>query len=174
MSGPGGNGHLEGDNSNLDEYANYFGVTAVCAVNDHDTRSAYSEMGANLWVCAPSGDFSQGYRGIVTTENNDRYVYDFGGTSSATPVVSGVAALMRSANPDLTWRDLKLILAASARNNDAGNPGWEDGARKYRSGSDTDRYHFSHEYGFGVVDAKAAVDLAKAWSNLPPLQSSTA
>ena len=174
MSWAGGNGHLEGDNSNLDEYANYFGVTAVCAVNDHDTRSAYSEMGANLWVCAPSGDFSQGYRGIVTTENNDRYTDDFSGTSAATPVVSGVAALMRSANPDLTWRDLKLILAASARKNDAGSPGWEDGARKYRSGSDTDRYHFSHEYGFGVVDAKAAVDLAKAWSNLSPLQSSTA
>ena len=170
----GGNGHLIGDNSNLDEYANFFGVTAVCAVNDHDTRSAYSEMGANLWVCAPSGDFSQGYRGIVTTENNDRYEDYYSGTSTATAVVSGVAALMRSANPDLTWRDLKLILAASSRKNDAGNSGWEDGARKYRSGFDTDRYHFSHEYGFGVVDVKAAVDLAKRWRNLPPLQSSVA
>ena len=169
-----GNSHLEGDNSNLNELANYYAVTAVCAVNDQDTRSAYSEMGANLWVCGPSSDRGKGYRGIVTTENSDRYVDDFSGTSAATPVVSGVAALLRSANPDLTWRDLKLILAASARKNDAGNPGWEDGARKYGSGSAADRYHFNHEYGFGVVDARAAVDLAKMWTNLPPLTSSSA
>ena len=169
----GGNGHLRGDNSNLDEYANYYAVTAVCAVSDHDTRSSYSEMGANLWVCAPSNDPSHQHRGIVTTENSNRYYSEFGGTSAATPVVSGVAALMRSANPELTWRDLKLILAASARKNDAANPGWEDGARKYGSGSDTDRYHFNHEYGFGVVDAKAAVDLAKGWPSLPPMDQST-
>ena len=169
-----GNSHLEGDNSNLNELANYYAVTAVCAVNDQDTRSAYSEMGANLWVCGPSRDRGKGYRGIVTTENSDRYVDDFSGTSAATPVVSGVAALLRSANPDLTWRDLKLILAASARKNDAGNPGWEDGARKYGSGSAADRYHFNHEYGFGVVDARAAVDLAKMWTNLPPLTNSSA
>ena len=168
----GGNGHLEGDNSNLNELANYYGVTAVCAVNDGDTRSNYSEMGANLWVCAPSSG-GLDYRRIVTTENYDRYMDDFGGTSSATPTVSGVAALMRNANPDLTWRGLKLILAASARKNDAGNSGWRDGARKYGPESNTDRYHFSHEYGFGVVDAGAAVDLAKGWSGLPPLQSST-
>ena len=43
-----------GDDSNLDELANYYAVTAVCAVNDGDTRSVYSEKGANLWVCAPS------------------------------------------------------------------------------------------------------------------------
>ena len=170
-----GNGHMEGDNSNLEEYSNYYAVTAVCGVNDLDTRSDFSEMGANLWVCAPSNDTNRDERrGIVTIENSDRYVDDFGGTSAATPVVSGAAALMRSANPDLTWRDLKLILAASARKNDAENPGWEDGARKYGSDSAADRYHFNHEYGFGVVDARAAVDLAKGWTNAPPLQSSTA
>ena len=88
-------------------------------------------------------------------------------------MVSGVAALMRSANKDLTWRDLKLIIAASARKNDVHNLGWEEGARKYGSDSDsdTDRYHFNHEYGFGVVDAASAVDLAGDWNNVPTLQS---
>ena len=148
-------------------------MTAVCAVNDQDTRSTYSEMGANLWVCGPSKDRREGYRGIVTTENYDHYRDDFGGISAATPIVSGVAALLRQANPALTWRDLKLILAASARKNDATNSGWEDGAPKYGSDSATDRYHFNHEYGFGVVDTKAAVDLARGWTNAPPLQSST-
>ena len=81
---------------------------------------------------------------------------------------------MRDANPNLTWRDLKLILAASARKNDPTNTGWKDGARKYGSTSATDLYHFNHEYGFGVVDAKAAVDMAKGWgNNLPQLQSAT-
>ena len=49
-----GNGALRGDNSNFDGYANHYGVTAACAVNDQGQRSAYSEEGANLWVCAPS------------------------------------------------------------------------------------------------------------------------
>ena len=164
-----GNGYFGGDEANLGEVGNYHGVTAVCAVGDNDVRSPYSETGANLWVCAPSNG---GNLGIVTTENSDRYNPRFGGTSAATPIVSGVVALMREANPDLTWRDLKLVLAASARKNDAGNFGWEDGAHKYGAESDTDRYHFNHEYGFGMVDAKAAVELAEGWSNLPPFESS--
>ena len=101
----------------------------------------------------------------MTTENSNRYRDDFGGTSSAAPAVSGVAALVRQANPDLTWRDVKLVLAETARKNDPANPGWEDGARMY--GLATGSYHFNHEYGFGVVDAAAAVELAKSWTNLP-------
>ena len=171
----GGNGHLLGDDSNLDEYVNYHGVTAACSVQGRGARAPYSEMGANLWVCAPSnqrpGVFGLGGRfGIVTTENSDNYVNNFGGTSAAAPVVSGVAALMRSANPDLTWRDLKLILAASAQKNDPDNTGWEEGARKYRSESATNRYHFNHEYGFGLVDAGAAVAMAEQWVNVPGME----
>ena len=164
-----GNSALEGADLNLNELANFYAVTGVCAVNDRDRRSAYSDWGAPLWVCAPSSDRGS-YRGIVTTDNSDRYHrYTFTGTSAASPIVAGVAALLRDANPDLTWRDLKLILAGSARKNDPGNPGWEDGAIQY--GSTAERYHFNPEYGFGVVDAKAAVDLAKSWTTVPPLES---
>ena len=170
----GGNGHQEGGHSNLNEYANHYAVTAVCGTNDIGTRRVSSEFGANLWVCAPAGDYEDAQIGIVTTENYDRYTYGLRGTSISTAIVSGVAALVRDANPNLTWRDLKLILAASARKNDPTNPGWEDGARIYGSMSAADRYHFNHEYGFGVVDAKAAVDMAKGWTNAPPMKSARA
>ena len=171
-----GNGHLLGDDSNYDGVANYFGVTAVCSVHAGGSRAGYSEMGANLWVCGPSNDRPLslgGVQGILTTENSDRYYNDFGGTSAASPIVAGVAALMRSANPDLTWRDLKLILAATAQKNDPASSGWEDGARMYRAYSDADRYHFNHGYGFGLADAGAAVDLAQEWTNLPTLMAAS-
>ena len=168
----GGNGHRIGDDANLDGRANFYAVTAACAVTHRGDRSSYSEVGANLWVCGQGGDFVLEDDLLVgTTENSDRYVDTFNGTSAATPIVSGVAALVRQANPSLTWRDVKLILAGSARKNDPHNEGWEYGATAY--GSSTDRYHFNHEYGFGVVDAAAAVELAKAWNNLPPMREAS-
>ena len=184
-AGNGGDTSGANDNSNLDGYANFYGVTAVCAVNYNDVKSIYSEPGANLWVCAPSNGVSQ--PGITTTAEGATlhffgngsdfrpgfYRDNFGGTSAAAPIVSGVVALMRSANANLTWRDVKLILAASARKNHAGDGGWEQGALRY--GSDTDSYSFNHKYGFGVVDAGAAVALANAWTtNVPTMRSSEA
>ncbi len=146
-------------------------MTAVCAIGHDDERSAYSEKGANLWVCAPSNSGRDDQPGIATTDNLNRYRDNFGGTSAATPIVSGVVALVREANNALTWRDVKLILAASARKNDTDNSGWEEGTFKY--GSTTDRYNFNHEYGFGTVDAKAATDLASGWTNVGDLREIT-
>ena len=167
----GGNGAEDGDNSNLDEYNNLYAVTSVCAVNHDGKLASYSEPGANLWVCAPSSDREAKAAGIATTDNGNRYQDGFGGTSASAPIVSGVAALIRAANNDLTWRDVKLILAASARKNDSTNAGWEEGEEKY---GDTGDYNFNHQYGFGVVNAAKAVDLASGWRNLPPLRKSSA
>ena len=160
---PAGNGAQLGDHANLSEFANHHGVTAVCAVNDQGVRAGYSERGDNLWVCGPSGDIPRNGRpGIATTEPYDRYTQETGGTGAAAASVAGVAALVRKANPALTWRDVKLILAASARKNDPTAPGWSMGALKY--GSTSERYNFNRSYGFGVVDAKAAADLAVGWT----------
>ena len=95
------------DNANFDGQVNYYGVTAVCAVDNRGRRSWYSEEGASLWVCAPSDG---GRAGIFTTYNYGRYGDSFGGTSAAAPTVAGVVALVRAANTALTWRDVKLIL----------------------------------------------------------------
>ena len=166
-----GNSGEENDYSNLDESDNFYAVTTVCAVGHDDKRSSYSESGPNLWVCGPSSSGREGQPGIYTTDNANLYWDRMGGTSASTPAVAGVAALLREANTALTWRDIKLILAASARKNDADNTGWEQGALKYRSS--TDRYNFNHEYGFGMVDAKAAVDLAAVWTNAPDFRETT-
>ena len=164
----GGNGAGDNDDSNLDGRANFYAVMAACAVGYDDTRSEYSEPGANLWVCAPS-DGTAGLPEITTTFPLNRYTDDFGGASAATPIVSGVVALVRAANANLSWRDVKLILAASARQNDPTDQDWSDGVLKY--GSTTERYSFNHQYGFGVVDAHAAVTLAEGWpDHLPALR----
>ena len=181
-AGNGSNPHIH-DNSNLDGYANFYGVTAVCAIDHNDVRSSYSEPGANLWVCAPSSGADP--PDITTTDVGGTFAFfgdeagsgywpglytdTFGGTSAAAPIVSGVVALMRSANPALTWRDVKLILAASARENDLADSGWERGALRY--GSDTGYYWFNHQYGFGAVDAGAAVALANRWTNVAPMRT---
>ncbi len=160
----GGNGHLIGDHANLNGYISFHAVTAVCAINYDDERASFSEIGSNLWVCAPSGNDATNETAITTTDRFHRYTSEFDGTSAATPTVSGVLALVRAANTALTWRDARLILAASARKNDATNTGWLTGALKY--GSTTERYNFNHEYGFGAVDAQAAVTLADGWTNV--------
>ena len=178
----GGNSYRESDHANLDGQANHYATTAVCAVNYKDVRSYYSELGANLWVCGLSGNVASGRRNylhnpdghlqpITTTDNGNRYRETFSGTSAAAPIVSGVVALMRAANDQLTWRDVKVILANSARKNDPGNSGWLSGAAKYRSPMES--YSYNLAYGFGVVDAKAAVALAKTWTNLPPWRTTS-
>ena len=165
----GGNGG-DDDYSNLSEFASHHGVIAVCAVNYRDVRSPRSEKGPNLWVCAPSNQLRSTLPAIATTTNGG-YIDSFGGPSASTPLVSGVVALMRAANGELTWRDVKLILAATARKNHSSNSGWQQGALRY--GSTTTRYNYNHTYGFGVVDAGAAVALAQTWPGLPAYRTVT-
>ena len=162
-----GNGGEVGDYANLDEAASFHGVATVCATDDLGHRSPFSEMGPNLWVCAPGETTGPEPFGIVSTENYDRYRYRIAGTSVSTALVSGVAALIRHANPQLTWRDVKLLLAGSARLNDPTNPGWAQGPARYGAATPEDRYWYNHAYGFGLVDAGAAVQLAREWTLLP-------
>ncbi len=160
-----GNGHDDFVQANFGELSNYYAVTTVCSTDGFGKKSSFSEEGVNLWVCAPGSL-------ITTTDNKDRYNFRFSGTSFSAPIVSGVAALMREVNGDLSWRDLKLILAASARRNDPTDPGWETVALKY--GSDTDSYNYNPKYGFGVVDAEAAVELAGSWNRVAQMRTLTA
>jgi len=157
-----GNGLEEQSNVNYDGWANNRYTIAVGAVGDYGSQSSYSEPGAPMLVCAPSNGNSQG---ITTTDiagsdgaTSTDCRSDFGGTSSASPLVSGIVALMLEANPQLDWRDVQEILATTAVKVDADDSDWT------QNGAD---YWVNHKYGFGRVDAAAAVQLARDWTSLP-------
>ena len=178
-----GNDRSRGAQAGDDGYANDPRAICVGAVRMDGSPAGYSEPGACLLVAAPAGEQDQG--GLFTTDLQgpdggnfisyfppDEYLSDyrwgalgFSGTSAATPVVAGVAALALSVNPGLSARDVQQVLLLSARHWYATDPG----LARNRAG-----LPFSHNLGFGVVDAGAAVQLARHWSNRPPAIEVTA
>ncbi len=109
-----------------------------------------------------------------TIDSSCNYTAEFSGTSSAAPTVAGVVALMLQVNPSLSARDVKYILATTAKKNDVAqpmvtfrglilDPGWTTNAAGHP---------FSNWYGYGLVDATRAVNAAKTFVGLPPLRES--
>lgn len=161
---PGGNGGCYNpddgsacvrENANYDGYVNQLGIITACATDSSGKQPPYGERGANFLVCGPSSGDTIASK-VRTTALNNGYRADFTGTSASTPMVSGVAALVLAANPELTWRDVRLILAHSARKNDTGDSEW----------SEANGLHFNPKYGFGVADANAAVAAAATWPSV--------
>ena len=158
----GGNDGELGDNVNYDGYANSRYTIAVGAVDYNGFHLEYSEEGAALLVAAYSGSFTQSNSGIYTTDIAEPqgfppttdYTNKVRGTSTAAAMVSGVVALMLEANPALTWRDVQHILVETSQKTDPNNGGWQANAAGYEH---------SYKYGFGIVDAAAAVNAAKNW-----------
>ena len=161
-----------GDESvSLDGYAANPEVIAVAASTSNERRAWYSDFGPEVWICGPSsGDSSLGDRRIFTTDRRGGlgyntglaskgdvtgdYTNDFGGTSSATPLVAGIAGLMLSANEKLTPDEVKDILKRTAD--------------KIGSASDYDASGHSNLYGYGRVNAHKAVEAAKTGSTAAP------
>jgi subtilisin-like proprotein convertase family protein len=93
----------------------------VAALASISQRSHYSNYGTGIGICAPTSN-SHRYRrlqvrglGITAATGSAADVtHGFGGTSSATPLVAGVAALTISANPDLTALEVISILKQTA------------------------------------------------------------
>ncbi len=130
---------------------------AVGACNDRGRRSRYSNFGRGIAVVAPSDDSDSRRQGITTTDVHLRsrgyaagaYCDDFGGTSSATPLAAGVAALMLSANPSLAWHDVADLMKGTAEKIDVARGRYVKG--------------YSIRYGHGRVDAARAVAAAAAF-----------
>ncbi|MGB3210078.1 MAG: S8 family serine peptidase [Desulforhopalus sp.] len=138
-----------------DGFAIHPDVIAVAASNSRDRKSHYSNFGDAIWVCAPSS--GAGGLGIVTTDRRGASGYQsgdyttverFGGTSSATPLVAGICALMLSVNPELTANEIKEILKDTVEKIDP-------------QGGNYDNNGHSRIYGFGRVNAYRAVQAAR-------------
>lgn len=175
-------------NSALDETNSSPEVLVVGAVDARGISASYSSPGSNLWISAPAGEDGEKKPAIVTTDymgesgfssyfdgmGNTNYTSLMNGSSAATPMVSGAIALMLSANPALTARQVRMILAKTARvaHPTAGNSrhpfqgviasvsltghvyqqGWVTNAAGIK---------FHNWYGFGMVNVDAAVKMAR-------------
>jgi subtilisin family serine protease len=176
------------------EHASPFEIV-IGAFNANDVRASYSNTGSALWLSAPGGDSpsilttdqsgcSRGYnKTTVGYDVNCDYFAGFNGTSAATPMVSGAVALLLEANPALNWRDIKHILATTARQIDTTlssktllvgttnvtlESGWVTNVAGYK---------YSNAYGFGALNIDAALTMALQWktgsTTLPALQTVT-
>lgn len=172
-----GNGGLYGvDRSTYDYLNNHPMVLNIGALDSSGDRATYSELGANILVSAPGGGTWRWYEKTISTTSplntgnlgsSKLYRDDFSGTSAATPIVSGVVATMLRANPRLSWRDVRWILADTAT-----RTGY---STNYEYGdSPMGNKRFDHGYGFGIVNASAAVQAARTFTSLPAMKSCTA
>ncbi|MGW3608368.1 type VII secretion-associated serine protease mycosin [Micromonospora sp. NPDC005163] len=116
--------------------ASYPGVIAVGGIDRDGNHAAISVTGPEIDVVAPAVD-------IYSTSTNGKYRKGTG-TSDATAIVAGAAALIRSKYPYLPAQEVAHRLTATAV--DKGSPGRDD------------------EYGYGVIDLVAALT-----ADVPPL-----
>jgi proprotein convertase subtilisin/kexin type 7 len=155
-----GNGRPRGDNCNYDGWANHRYALTIGAVGSDLKQPYYSENCASMFAVAPSNGGDN--NGIMTTDllgswgtSSGGCTTRFGGTSAAAPLAAGVVALVLSVNSKLGWRDVQGIFALSSEPIDTKDASW----RKNGAG-----LQFSHKYGFGLVNAERAVNLARSWT----------
>ncbi len=186
-------------NANLEQVHSYPWMIVVGAVNANGVSASYSTPGSSLWVSAPGGEYGVNFPAIITTDlsgcdrgysetdstrndfdrginslnNNCNYTSAMNGTSAATPMISGAVALLLQANPNLSWRDIKYILAKTARKVDINRNNLSHPGGLNLSGFIYDRgwtrnaagFNFHNWYGFGVVDISAAITLATNYNS---------
>ena len=146
--------------------ASYPNAIAIGACTDLGLRSSYSNYGSQLFCVAPSNG---GWNDVVTTDtrgaagandgawNGDGdYRMSFGGTSAATPLAAGVAALVLSKNANLTLQQLKDSLRL--------------GCDKI-GGVTYDGNGWHQEYGYGRVDAYNSLQNAPSDATAPTVSS---
>ncbi len=169
----------EGGNSNYSTLHGSKYVVNIGAIIYNGSVPNYSNHGDNLLITAPAGDAGL-EKGIVTTDittlkygfnyryqilafYNGNYTDQMNGTSSATPVASGVVALILEANPNLTYRDVKYILAKTASKINSTS---SSSNKKYQWEENKAGILFSPYYGFGVINPEGAIEMAETFTGL--------
>jgi len=183
---PSGNEREDFGSANLSTLANNPYVFTVAALNHKNEFTFYSNAGSNVLVSAYGGEkYYQaptiattllmgksyyaseldGFKGAITDDAdlNRNYTYGMNGTSAATPMVSGSLALVLDACPELSWRDLKYMVAKTAKKIDSNNSEWFQNAAGF--------WH-NNNYGFGLINPDAMVDMCHLgyYTLLPPVK----
>ena len=151
-----GNGAANDDNCNFDGYTNSIYSVSVGGIDRKGLHPYYSEKcSAQLVVTYSSGSGDA----IHTTDVGKDTCYDnHGGTSAAGPLVAGIYALVLEARSDLSWRDFQWLTVLTAAPVDQESD-WQDTTIGRR---------FSHQFGYGKIDAYAIVEAAKNWTVVKP------
>jgi subtilisin-like proprotein convertase family protein len=170
-----GNENLDanGEALNAARYSILVNAISINPFTDTLRPSAYSSYGSNSLVSAAGGGGPDDSGAKITTtdllgssgfEFGD-YTNQMNGTSAATPMVSGIIAVMLQANPNLGWRDVKSILAMSANYVPNAARTNEDHSWVYNSANNWNGggMHFSEDYGYGTVDMFVATRMAEAY-----------
>lgn len=130
--------------------ANCSGVVTIASTGIGGGRASYSNYGANVTLAAPGGDSGatilSTYNSGSGAPSSDSYQGQMG-TSMATPVVAGAAALMFAVNPGLTPDEVKNLLVGTVRSFPA----------------------TCSQCGAGIVNAAAAVQAAQALVTPAPI-----
>ena len=136
--------------ANLSYTANNQYIIAVAAIKQDNTYATYSSPGSNILISAYGDD-------IYTTDLSNSYG-TFSGTSAATPMVSGGIGLILEACPNLTYRDVKYILAKTATKIDTTNSTWI---------ANSAGLTHSIDYGYGLINISSAISMCKTgYTNL--------
>ena len=157
---------------NADHWGNDTRQIIVAAVTETGAVTSYSSAGAPILVSA------FGSQGSILTSDRvgapglapGDFTTTAQGTDIAAAMVAGVVDLMLEANPRLNYRQVQTILANSAVHTgseigtahsgfESADWGWNNAATWNGGG-----LHFSNDYGFGLVDARAAVRMAETWT----------
>ncbi|HEX3847148.1 MAG TPA: S8 family serine peptidase, partial [Steroidobacteraceae bacterium] len=162
----------------VDAPANCSGILAVAGLRNVGTKVGYSSFGPEVGISAPAGNcvVTSGdcYRSIDTTTNlgattpgANSYTSESNpnlGTSFSAPIVSGVAALMRAVNANLTPPQLiaRLKASASAFPPNSGSVPVCSSSVTANGASGGECSCVTTECGAGMVDASAAVQAALA------------
>ncbi|CAE7202386.1 hypothetical protein PTNB85_08326 [Pyrenophora teres f. teres] len=150
-----GNGASSDDNCNFDGYTNSIYSITVGAIDMNNAHPYYSEAcSAQLVVTYSSG----GGDSIHTTDVGNKCTAQHGGTSAAGPIAVGVFALALSARPELTWRDMQWITVMTALPFDTPSDWTKTSLGRM----------YSHQFGYGKLDAYAVVEMAKEWKLVKP------
>ncbi|MBW1650851.1 MAG: S8 family serine peptidase, partial [Deltaproteobacteria bacterium] len=167
-----GNQREAGDNVTYHNITSFRSVIAVGSINQEgdigkliQASTPFSTPGSSILVSAPGSNINT-TSNLLQNQNGSTFQSDFEtiqGTSFSAPIVSGIAALMLEASPWLGYRDVQHILAYSAKSFQDDNTQWKfNGAGDWNGGG----LRFSQDYGFGIVDAHAAVRLAETWNQI--------